>query len=311
MSVVGKLLVFLNLVFSLVVGTFAVMDYTARTHWKDSHDKISAQLAIEKGTSASYRAEAERFSKERAELNEKLRAALGKEFEVTRPEDVARVAPLLAAEFTTRKQHAEQLEAQIKLLREELKGEKAKILAYETASLTSQKNVEARQTDVRKLEDLLVAETKAKTALTLERNRMRDEKVAAEIESMALRDKNLQMLARLTELEKELAVIKSQPPGAIVRRPGGGPLAAPPADHLEGRITQVESNLVRISLGSDNGLAKDNILEVFRLGDKPKYLGKIRIVSLYPDTAVGQVEGRSHGPMQKDDRVATKIIGGK
>jgi len=46
MTVVGKILVFLNLVFSLVVGAFAVMDYTARTHWSDAYKTLNARYDV-------------------------------------------------------------------------------------------------------------------------------------------------------------------------------------------------------------------------------------------------------------------------
>ncbi len=42
MTAVGKILVFLNLVFSLVVGAFVIMIYLARTHWVDEYKKLNA-----------------------------------------------------------------------------------------------------------------------------------------------------------------------------------------------------------------------------------------------------------------------------
>jgi len=59
MTAVGKLLVFLNLVFSLVVGAFAVMDYTARAHWKDKYDQLAASYSVSEGTARAYKSEAE------------------------------------------------------------------------------------------------------------------------------------------------------------------------------------------------------------------------------------------------------------
>ncbi len=313
MSAVGKLLVFLNLVFSLVVGTFAVMDYTARTHWKDGYEKVAQQLAIEKGTAAAYKADAERLSKEKAEFNAQARAAAGKDLEITRPEDVNRVAQLIGAQLTNYKRQIDELRGTQAALQKQLQDEKIKVTQYEVAATGSQKDVERRQIDVRKVEELLVAQTKETTRLAVERNKMRDDKVAAEIEATSLRDKNVQMAGRLAELERDLARVKLGGQAGGPRRPGTGAMAgSPPPENLEGRITQVaEKGLVRISIGSDNGLSLHNTLEVFRLGSTPKYLGKIRIVSLMPDTAVGQVEGKAYGPLLKDDMVATKILGGR
>jgi hypothetical protein len=314
MSVVGKLLVFMNLVFSLVVGTFAVLDYTARTHWKDSHDKLAIQLAIEKGTATGYKDVAEKLSKEKAELNEKLRTSLDKQFELSQGEDPGNFAKRLAGFFVNLKQVTEQLKTEIVALQKQVRDEKAKILGYETVNTTLQENNKQRQEEIRKMGDLLVLADKKSRDLLVERNRMRDDKVAAEIEATALRDKNVQMAGRLAELERDLARIKVSGT-AVARRPGGGvggvmPPGAPPPDGLEGRILQVaERNLVKISVGSDNGLSTGNVLQVFRLGTNPKWLGKIKIVSVQPDTAVGQLEGRAAGAFQKDDIVATGIMG--
>ncbi|MGL4554738.1 MAG: hypothetical protein ACRC33_26525, partial [Gemmataceae bacterium] len=68
-------------------------------------------------------------------------------------------------------------------------------------------------------------------------------------------------------------------------------------------------NLVTISVGSDAGLQRGHELQVFRLGTNPKYVGRIRIVEVTPNSAVGQADGKTNGPMQVNDRVANKILG--
>src|SRR3954454_20327321 len=68
MTLVGKILVFLNLVFSLVVGAFAVMDYTARTHWADYATKLKSQNEVLRASSESARKENDRLIQERQEL---------------------------------------------------------------------------------------------------------------------------------------------------------------------------------------------------------------------------------------------------
>src|SRR5665213_4563615 len=72
MTVVGKILVFLNLVFSLVVGAFAVMDYTARTHWVDGFKTLEARYQVLQGVSPTYKAEADKLAKEKEDLYEKF-----------------------------------------------------------------------------------------------------------------------------------------------------------------------------------------------------------------------------------------------
>jgi len=88
MTAVGKILVFFNLIFSLAVGAFAVLDYTARTHWAEDHKKLSARIQVAESASATYRAEAERLTKDRQELNEKLTTLAGKNAGIKGTEDV-------------------------------------------------------------------------------------------------------------------------------------------------------------------------------------------------------------------------------
>jgi len=315
MSAVGKILVFLCLVFSLVVGAFGVMGHISRSHWVDNHNKMKAQLDVALGTIASYKAQAEGLSKERALLNETLRKE-AKDFEVKTPEDAARIATLVAAELARLRSLTKDLRDNVSAVQKQLLDEKTTSTQMKTAMTTLRADLDRRQVDVRKIEDQLKTETVAHGNTIVLKNRMRDDKVAAEIEATSLRDKNLQMLARLTDLERTVVLMKANPGigGGGVRRPGGGGGVAgmPAPDGLEGRITQVaEKGLVRISIGSDNGLSLDHKLEVFRLGTTPKYLGKIRIVSVFPGHAVGQVDGRPLGDLKVNDQVASNILGGR
>ena len=70
--------------------------------------------------------------------------------------------------------------------------------------------------------------------------------------------------------------------------------------------------LVEISVGSDDGLLKGHNLFVYRIGDQKgdrgKYLGKIEIVHVTPDRAVGTVVQRAkNGIIEKGDNVSTKL----
>ena len=61
-----------------------------------------------------------------------------------------------------------------------------------------------------------------------------------------------------------------------------------------------------ISIGSDAGIAIGQTLEVFRL-ETSKYLGKIKIVDVRPNEAVGSPVQRMLAPVQVGDHVASKI----
>ncbi len=80
---------------------------------------------------------------------------------------------------------------------------------------------------------------------------------------------------------------------------------------VEGVITKIEEQkFVQLSIGSDDGLQPGKVLDVFRYAEsagEPKWLGKVEIVETDSDQAVAQIipefsQGRR---MQVGDRVAT------
>jgi len=66
-------------------------------------------------------------------------------------------------------------------------------------------------------------------------------------------------------------------------------------------------------LGSDDGLSKGHQLFVYRFGtiengNRPKYLGKIELVYVDPDKAVGTViDAAKNGVIEKGDHVNSKL----
>ena len=141
-------------------------------------------------------------------------------------------------------------------------------------------------------------------ALTVASNDMRDAMIRAQLQSRTLKDRNSQLESQLQDVAREVVKLRS----------GGGAGAArgvnPPPDNLEGTVRRADGNLVTISLGSDAGLTRGQTLEVFRLGNNPRYIGRIRVVEVTPTQAVGQATGRLSMPIQANDRVASRIIGG-
>lgn len=314
MTAVGKLLVFLNLVFSLVVGAFAVMDYTARTHWSDQYNKLSANYAVSEGTARAYKAEAEKLAKEKTELNAMLMAQARADLKIEKPEDNDKVAKLMVNMLGERAKTINDLKGDLNRLTTQLIEERAKLAKYGATSEVAVKDIERRQADVAKLRDQLATETKRNNDLVKEVITERDEKVAHKIDAAALRSRNEELLRDVARLEAKTRTLEA------LARAGGtgkaglpralGPTVPPPPSDVEGLVQKAEGNLVTISIGGDSGIAKGQELQVFRFGTNPKYLGKIRIMEVTPNQAVGQAVGRTSAPMQKGDRVAPRILAG-
>jgi len=181
---------------------------------------------------------------------------------------------------------------------------KALLSKYRAMETAMQKDVGRRQDDSGILVKQLADETKKNFDLTKDMNDMRDAKIQAEIRASTLKDRNSQLEQQLQDVARELVRGRAAGPGGVARG------ANPPPDNLEGLVKRADGNYVTISLGSDAGLVKGNTLEVFRLGQNPRYIGKIRIVEVTPNQAVGMAVGRMAVPIQVDDRVASRILGG-
>src|SRR5439155_27242967 len=98
--------------------------------------------------------------------------------------------------------------------------------------------------------------------------------------------------------------------GASPRHPG---FVNPPPAYVKGRIEQVDDadkSLVKISIGSDSGIRKDQTLEVFRVSPSPKYLGRLVIVNAGVHDAVGRLVRQPGMPaeaVQAGDQVASTL----
>ena len=117
--------------------------------------------------------------------------------------------------------------------------------------------------------------------------------------------RELQMVEELARLRGLLRTNKIDPNDAIV-----GPVPAP-VEKITGVVTAAKKNesrsaeLVEISIGSDDGIAKGMRLIVYR---GAKYICEIEITEIYPDLSVGRViESTRNGNIEREDNVTTKL----
>lgn len=289
MTAVGKILVIINLLFSLAVGYLVTVVYVTRTQWVKGYNDLKASYQIAQASEATYKQENDKVVKDRD----------------------TRVA---AAEAQVKK-----LEADLKQQLENITALRADMLAQNKKSdkstaevRASQEEIAKRQTDVEKLRETLKQADLAANKLVLERNAMQDRAVAAEIQMKSAVDRAQRLEAQVQELTKDLVRLRSSGGAAAVARTGG---ANPPPENVEGLVktTDPSTNLVTLTIGSDAGLSRGHTLEVFRLSPIPqqsKYLGRIRILEVTATQAVGQPIGKMSAPPQAGDRVASHILGG-
>jgi hypothetical protein len=310
MTVVGKILVFLNLVFSLAVGAVAVMDYTARTHWADAFNDAKEKNTTLRSVADTYKREADRLAAERAQLYEKLNAqrVVWAPASKDDPDVGSRIADLILKELSERTRILDQVKTELKTTQEAWAKDKATIASYRAQEQADNLDRNRRQADADALRAQLKSEYEKNFQLVREVNKARDEMVQAQIAARTFKDRNSQLEAALRDSQRELAQLKA----SGVSRVAGGLASTsvnPPPANVEGLVRRADGNLVTISLGSDAGMARGQTLEVFRLGQNAKYIGRIRIVDVTAKEAVGQVVGRVSTPIQVNDRVASRILG--
>jgi hypothetical protein len=285
MTVVGKILVFVVLIFSGLVGALLVMDYITRTQWADGYARLKKSYDMADASEKAYKRELEDLKKQTDARYEEAKAA--------------------------EKKAQDDLRAQVdanKELRNKLDEQARKSTSSDAVVSAGQEEIKRRQTDAEELRKALKAQTDANVNLVKDMNKVREDKVAAEIQLRSMTDRATRLQDQLQEMTKELVRARSSGTAAGGRVAGG---KNPPQENVEGLIKNTDpgSGLVTITIGSDAGLAKGQTLEVFRLSPTAKYLGTIRILEVTATQAVGQPTGRMTAPPQAGDRVASYILG--
>lgn len=289
MTVVGKILVFVNLLFSLAVGALVVMVHIVNTHGAKREADLANKLTVANANISAYQTELER----------------------QQTKSKAQVADLSGQLTKAREDLDAQYKVNQSLLAAQARGNAANI-KHDAIASGSTKLVELRQEDVDQLRKTLAKETKLNNDLVKENTELKQETSSAKIERNSLLDRNKDLEAQNRQLVQTLVRERAN-------RGGGGSGAAtargknPPPEDVDGLIETADpSGLVTITIGSDAGLRKGNTLEVFRLGRtaaQSKYLGTIRIVEVTAHKAVGQPIGRMMAPPQRGDHVAAHILG--
>jgi hypothetical protein len=138
--------------------------------------------------------------------------------------------------------------------------------------------------------------------------RYKDEMVNSQIAYRDEHKRNLDLLAQIRNLTKDLDLARAKAAGKDVTQV----VAQAAPEDLEGVVTESapKDGLVTISLGSDAGVRKGNMLYIYRLEPRADYVGQIEIVDARAHQSVGRaVEPLRAGPIKKGDRVSSTILG--
>lgn len=287
MTVLGKILAFLNLAFALTVGGFIVVDFATRTNWHDAYMKLRDEMKV---AEANWRTVPETTGKLQTDNKTLLQQ---------RDAARAEIIELQTIKKTQDENH--------KLALDEAQRRETELQTTLQSSLAEK---ERYSKENQGLISVLAQRDKRIVELVADVNKFRSAAVSEESARKATQDRLDQQLTRVAELEKEIVKINSKGEGgdvvAIRNRPN------PPTVYVEGKIDAIhpeQSNLVNLNVGSDKGLSKNHTLEVYRISP-PTYLGMIRIVDVTPHTAVGRLERAgtaNRTPLRVGDTVASTL----
>jgi hypothetical protein len=290
MTVVGKILVFIVLIYSLVLAGMAVVLYIPRVNYATELKKSEKYRELDRQNLRAYKQEAEDARADRDKRVKELEDALKKVQDNLVEQQAVNVT-----------------------LREKLAAEEKKTIQADALIKAAEAEVLRRQNDVEKMRETLNVERTKVEELTKQNVKERDTATLAKIESRTLKDLNIRLENQLQELARDNARLKvgGTAGTTIVAKPGN---RNPPPDQVEGLIKTTDpTGLVKITLGSDAGLMRGHTLEVFRLNPNPalsKYLGTIRIIEVTATEAVGQPTSKMPIQPQAGDHVASRILGG-
>ncbi len=288
MSFLGKLLVGLQLVLSVMFLIFAGAVFSTQKNWKAAKEVADSNYA--------------KLDVEKKQIQDEYDNYKNR----------------MARDLKTEQDRASTAEGQVDLLKRQLassedEANKAKIerdeqreLAKVSVEESKQRREEAlQQREINNnLQKLLNEKT---TRLQAAEDVIFNQKVAEK----TLQEKHLKVLADLALMQKIIAANGlSTDPQSVV-----GLLTPPPA--VDGEVLETKrgarsgSDLIEISIGSDDGLAQGHKLSVYRpqSGEKvAKYLGDIKLVYVTPDRAVGTVILRAkNGIIERGDNVTSKL----
>lgn len=285
MTTVGKILVVLHLVMSVMFMAFAGAVFTAQKNWRKSAED---NLALLKKAETKQKDQQTEFERERTDTSAKIADLSDQVLKLTGEKGALfKQATDLQADNNRLQTANDAVEQQAELQTKEA-GER-----FLDAKVLIEKNTVAYQTR-EDLQKKLADVEKEREKLELEKEQMteRHERVLKDLQVFRQYNSAKGYLA-----DPKLMVIQSAPPP---------PLDGLVVDYRKEKKGASSTELVEVSLGSDDGLTVGHKMTVFN--NEGRYLGQIRLTLVQPDKAVGiVVEKAKNTVIQKDDNVTTKL----
>ena len=312
MTFLGKVLIVVQVILSVCFMAFAGAVYSTQQSWKDKATDLQNRL-----NTANSERDAART--ELSNLENAARTALGvwnnalPQAPVAIPETGVTTAAVNHVQAQA--QQVAQLTAQNQNLTNERDNLATRLAAAEKEVVDktfladeAQKEALFRETESKQLRARVQELNTRNAELLAEAQTLNTDLFNRDVNIRTMVGKQESLLRRVGELEQILALNSLKDDMAAYEG-----RTTPPPD-VQGKVLATrageggQSDLITISLGSDDGLREGHELMAYRTNGKAKYLGRIRIVLTTPDQSVGAiVEKAPNGQIQKDDHVASQL----
>lgn len=286
MTFVGKILVVVQVLLSIFFMAFAVAVFTIQKSWQDAFNTQAETLSQ---AQVDLNNTQEKLDQDKTNLTAKAKKAEDRAItnEATNT-GLKRQMEVLRRQRDTARTERDNQVALAQIAGEEAKSWREELMVQRAANDKLHVTVDDLRKQTRTQEDEIFS--KDTTIRTIAARHVKSLKEAA----------FLKKVVRQHGLETDPDVVER--------------MLNPPA--VEGKVRDTQRarkrgnfELVEISIGSDDGLVKGHVLDVYRTSGSGKYLGKIKLVYVTPDRAVGTVVERAkNGIIQRGDNVTTKLF---
>jgi chromosome segregation ATPase len=266
MTFVGKILVILIMAFSLVFLGVSTVVFTTANNWKAESEKVTKKRDEFKKSFDSAKAQLAQAETQKKTAEDEHRKQLA-----DKDRRIADLSKQTAEAEAAMNEARSKLEVALKNAQvslDEATAKKTEIdTVLETLAKAQQQANEFNAQNIELKDNIRI----------LERS-----KATAEQNAKDLRKFNSQAISYLREKGIPIENIDKLDPDKV----------PPPVEGLVKELNLTKRSM-EITIGSDDGLAVGQELYVFRIQPRAEYIGKVKIVTVYPDKAVADVIGNT------------------
>lgn len=287
MDLIGKIFIVVIFIMSILFMAFALMVYATHRNWRDLVENPPGSESAAKPLGLKYQLESQR------KKNDELR------------DQMERLRTTVKMERAARQQALAVLETRAAQLKTDLDAKNETLATLRRQQDQAVTTMQLTQTNLSALK-------KEVEGLRVQIRQTQEDRDAQFSKVVAMRDRLNQLAGaerRLGERNNELTQEVAQS-HRVLERYGLNrhtPLHGVPPK-LDGEIRMVRgTDLVELSLGSDDGVRVGHKLDVYRAGGA--YLGRVEVMYTDPDQSVARIlpEFRQ-GIIRKGDLVATRLL---